>query len=177
MKIRFRSEKAETVWITAVQIYFAGLILLILFPLFCLLMPTGSVGEFEIKLGLMIGYAAVGLALPVYLAAGVIIRCVVSMVLSKNLTDETALPPDRKKTEPYRKKVRRIRGITAMVCVAGLLILSFIPYQTVRFEEGMVQTRAVAYTIVEWNREDAGREIYFFPLNHMNIGKLWEIRH
>ena len=100
MKIRFRSEKAESAWITAVQMYFAGLILLILFPLFCLLMPTGSVGEFEIKLGLMIGYAAVG----------------------------------------------------------------------------MVQTRAVAYTIVDWNHDDAGREVYFFPFNHLSIGKLWDIR-
>ena len=34
MKIRFRSEKAESAWITAVQMYFAGLFLLILFPLF-----------------------------------------------------------------------------------------------------------------------------------------------
>ena len=45
-KIRFRSESAETCWILAKQIYFAGLILLLLFPLICLLMPTGSVGEF-----------------------------------------------------------------------------------------------------------------------------------
>ncbi len=177
MKLRFRSEKAETVWITAVQIYFAGLILLILFPLFCILMPTGSVGEFEIKLGLMIGYAAVGLALPVYLGAGVIIRCVVSIALSKNLTDEAALPENRQKTVEYRAKVRRIRTVTAIVCASVLLILSFIPYQTVRFEEGMIQTRAAAYTIVDWNREDAGREIYFFPLNHLNIGKLWDIHH
>jgi len=177
MKIRFRSEKAESAWITAVQIYFAGLILLILFPLFCLLMPTGSVGEFEIKLGLLIGYAAVGMVLPVYLAAGAIVRCVVSIVTSKNLNDEDALPVNRKQTEPYRQKVRRIRAVTAIVCAVLLLILSFVPYQTVRFEEGMVQTRAVAYTVVNWNRDDAGREIFFFPLNHLNIGKLWDIRH
>lgn len=177
MKIRFRSEKAESAWITAVQMYFAGLILLILFPLFCLLMPTGSVGEFEIKLGLMIGYAAVGMVLPVYLAAGVIVRCMVSIMTSKNLTSEDALPVNRKQTESYRKKVRRIRGIVAIVCVSVLLILSFVPYQTVRFEEGMVQTRAVAYTIVDWNRDDAGREVYFFPFNHLSIGKLWDIRH
>lgn len=177
MKIRFRSEKAETVWITAVQVYSAGLILLLLFPLICLLMPTGSVGSFEIKLALLIGYAAVGMALPVYLAAGVIVRCMVSIMTSKNLTAEDALPVNRKQTEPYRKKVRRIRGIVAIVCVSVLLILSFVPYQTVRFEEGMVQTRAILYTVVDWNREDAGREVYFFPLNHRSIGKLWDIRH
>ena len=56
-------------------------------------------------------------------------------------------------------------------------MLAFVPYQTVRFEEGMVQTRAVAYTVVDWNRENAGREVYFFPLNHLSIGKLWELRH
>jgi len=165
------------VWITAVQIYFAGLILLLLFPLICLLMPTGSVGSFEIKLGLLIGYAAVGMALPVYFAIGVIVRCIVSMVLSKNLDDDNALPENRNKTAEYRAKVRRIRRITAAVCVMLFMILSFIPYQTLRFEEGMIQTRAIAYTVVDWNRENAGREVYFFPMNHKSIGKLWEIHH
>lgn len=177
MKIRFRSEKAETVWITAVQIYSAGLILLLLFPLICLLMPTGSVGSFEIKLALLIGYAAVGMALPVYLALGVIVRCIVSMAVSKNLADENALSLNRNRTAAYRAKIRRIRRITASVCAALFLIFSLVPYRTVRFEEGMVQTRAILYTVVDWNREDAGREVYFFPLNHRSIGKLWDIRH
>ena len=51
-KIRFRSEYAETCWIIAKQLYLIGGILLLLFPPITLLMPTGSVGSFEIKLAL-----------------------------------------------------------------------------------------------------------------------------
>ena len=118
MKLRFRSEKAETAWIAAVQIYFAGLILLVLAPLICLLMPTGSVGEFEMKLGLLIGYAAVGLALPVYLSAGVIVRCAVSILTSKNLTAEDALP-EKGAPDPWGYR-NCLRGGTAGAGVRAL---------------------------------------------------------
>ncbi|MBQ8333010.1 MAG: hypothetical protein IJX93_04485 [Clostridia bacterium] len=174
-KIRFRSESAETCWILAKQIYFAGLILLLLFPLICLLMPTGSVGEFEVKLALIFGYAAVGIALPVYLVLGVVVRCIVSIVTSKNLADDTALPENRNQTPEYRAKVRRIRGITAGVCAALFLILSFVPYRTVRFEEGWIQTCAIAYTSIDWN-DGTDRDVYFFPLNHKSIGYLKDLR-
>lgn len=174
-KIRFRSETAETRWIIAKEIYFAGLILLLLAPLICLLMPTGSVGEFEIKLALMFGYAAVGLALPVYLAFGVVVRCIVSIAVSKNLPDDAALPENRNRTPEYRTKVRRIRAITAIVCAALFLILSFVPYRTVHFEEGWVQTCAIAYTAVDWN-DGTGRDVYFFPLNHKSLLYLRNLR-
>ena len=90
------------------------------------------------KLALIFGYAAVGIALPVYFVLGVVVRCIVSIVTSENLADDTALPENRNKTPEYRTKVRRIRGITAGVCAALFLILSFVPYRTVRFEEGWI---------------------------------------
>lgn len=170
-KIRFRTESAETCWIIAKQIYFAGLILLLLFPLICLLMPTGSVGEFEMKLAVIIGYAAVGLALPVYLVLGVVVRCIVSIATSKNLTDDAALPENRNKSDEYRAKVRRIRGITAIVCACTAVVLCFVPYHTSYFVEGFIQTRAIAYTVIDWN-DGTGRDVYFFPLNHKSIGYL-----
>ncbi|MBQ7308770.1 MAG: hypothetical protein IJW87_01190 [Clostridia bacterium] len=85
-------------------------------------------------------------------------------------------------------------GMTAGVIVISVLAALFVPYETVRFADGgTVQTRALAYTVMDWNRgkdasicvaddlpyadEEQHTCVYFFPHNFKNYGELWDMKH
>ncbi len=87
--------------------------------------------------------------------------------------------------------------ITLSIVILSVLAILFIPYETIRFADGgTVMTRALAYTVVDWNRgknadslvlidqkdlqyaeEEQTTCVYFFPDNFKSYQELWDIKH
>ena len=100
--------------------------------------------------------------------------------------------PIAERTPPYRT-AKNI--LSASVILLSVLAFLFIPYRTIRFADGgTVMTKAIAYTVVDWNRGknisdiidpddlqyadvEQSTRFYFFPHNFKSYRELWEMKH
>lgn len=109
------------------------------------------------------------------------------LLLCKCSADRSAAKHD---TEQFHLRMARVKnGITVILLTAAVLYMLFVPYQTIRYDDGgTVKTDALAYTVVQWNRtkdwygepipeEPQQTRVYVFPQSLLSYEELWNLKH
>ena len=129
---------------------------------------------------------------PVVAIAEIVFLLVLQKKLVKNLTEETPSNDTGSRKNSVIKNT-----VTAVIIVASILAILFVPYETIRYADGgTVKTIAIAYAVVEWNRgknedltvtldqedlqyadEEQHTCFYFFPHNFKSYDELWDMKH